>query len=121
MQVSIFDVSSKKDPCLSATEQNVNSWGTKSGEINELLDLISHQVNIDKTYLYAKDPFEAKHQLLINKRESVGSLNFNDSKAFIEYSNEIDYVYENIDEYNPNKKQKSLIVFDDMIVNIVNN
>ena len=59
--------------------------------------------------------------MLINKRESVGSVNFNDPKAFIEYSNDIDYVYENIDEYNSNKKQKTLIVFDDMIDNIVNN
>ena len=59
--------------------------------------------------------------MLINNGESVGSVNFNDPKAFIEYSNDIDYVYENIDEYNSNKKRKTLIVFDDMIVNIVNN
>ena len=46
--------------------------GSKSGKTNALLDLISHQPDIDKIYLYAKDQYEAKYQLLINKRESTG-------------------------------------------------
>ena len=66
-------------------------------------------------YLYAKDPYEAKYQFLINKQESTGLKHFNDSKAFIEYSNDMNDIYKNIEEYNPNKKRKILIVFDDMI------
>ena len=68
-----------------------------------------------KKYLYAKDPYEAKYQYLINKREKVGLDYFNDSKAFMDYSNKMQDVYQNIEEYNPAKKGKVLIVFDDMI------
>ena len=57
-------------------------------------------------YLYAKDPYETKYQLLINKRESTGLKYLNDSKAFIEYSNNMDDIYKNIEEYNPNEKRK---------------
>ena len=46
------------------------------------------------------------YQFLINKRESTGLKHFNDSKAFIEYSNDMDYIYKNIEEYNPNKKHQ---------------
>ena len=49
------------------------------------MNLIENQPDIDKIYLYAKDPYEAKYQYLINKRESVGINHFNDPKAFIEY------------------------------------
>ena len=66
-------------------------------------------------YSYAKDPYEAKYQSLINKRENTGVKYLNDPKAFIECSNDMDNIYENIEEYNPNKKRKVLIVFDDMI------
>ena len=52
---------------------------------NSLFNLISHQLNIDKIYLYAKYSFEAKYQFLINKRESTGLKHFSDSKAFIEH------------------------------------
>ena len=52
-----------------------------------------------KIYFYAKDPYEAKYQFLINKREKVGLNRFNDPKAFIEYSNDKQDVYKNIDEY----------------------
>ena len=72
-------------------------------------------------FLYAKDPYEAKYQLLINQRESVGLRYSNDSKAFIEYSNDMDDIYKNIEEYNPNKKQKILIVFYDMIADMLSN
>ena len=56
-------------------------------------------------YLYGKDPYEAKYQFLINKRENTGLKHLNDSKAFIEYSNNVDDIYKNIEEYSPNKKQ----------------
>ena len=59
--------------------------------------------------------------MLINKRESTGLKYLNDSKAFIEYSNGMDDIYKNIEEYNPNKKRKILIVFGDMIDNMLNN
>ena len=95
--------------------------GSGSGETNALLNLINNQPDIDKIYLYAKDPYEAKYQFLINKRYSTGLKHFNDPKAFIEYSNDIQDVYKNIEEYNLNKKRKILIVFDDMIAGIINN
>ena len=60
-------------------------------------------------YLYSKDPYEAKYQCLINKRESTGLNHFNDSKAFIEYSNGVDDIYENIEQHNPNLKRKILV------------
>ena len=56
-----------------------------SGKTNSLFNLINHQPGIDKTYLYAKDPYETKYQFLVKKREDVGTKHFNDSKAFIEY------------------------------------
>ena len=71
--------------------------------------------------MYAKDPYEAKYQYLINKREGVGIDHFNDPKAFIEYSNDMHDVYKNIDDYNPDKENKILIVFDDMIADMINN
>ena len=73
---------------------------------NELLNLINHEPDIDNIYLYAKDPNEAKYQLLINERESTGLKNLNDSKVFIKYSNDMDDIYKNIEDYNPNKKRK---------------
>ena len=71
--------------------------------------------------MYAKDPYEDKYQFLINKKESVGLKNFNDPKAFIEYSNDMYDAYKNIDHYNPDKENKILIVFDDMIADMINN
>ena len=71
--------------------------------------------------MYAKDPCEDKHQFLINKRESVRLKCFNDPKAFIKYSNDMQDVYKNIDEYNTDKERKILIVFDDMIADMINN
>ena len=95
--------------------------GSGSGKTNVLLNLIENQPDIDKIYLYAKDPYEAKYQYLINKREGVSIDHFNDPKAFIEYSNHTHDVYKNIDEYNPDKENKVLIVFDDMIVDMIHN
>ena len=70
--------------------------------------------------MYAKDPHEPKYQFLINKRESTGLKHFNDPKAFIEYSNDMRDVYRNIDEYNADKEHKILIVFHDMIADMIN-
>ena len=101
--------------------------GSGSGKTNALLSLINNQPDIDKIYLYAKDPYESKYQFLINKRESTRLKDFNafinikiNPKAFIEYSNDMQSVYKNIDEYNTNKECKILIVFDDMIVDMIN-
>ena len=95
--------------------------GSGSGKTNALLNLINNQSDIDKIYLYAKDPYEAKYQHLINKRESVGINHFNDPKAFTEYSNDMRNVYKNINYYNPDKENKILIVFDDMIADMIHN
>ena len=95
--------------------------GSRTGKTNGLLNLINNQQDIDKIYLYAKDPYEDKYQYLINKREHVGINHLNDPKAFIEYSNDMHKVYKNIHNYNPDKENKILIVFDDMIADMINN
>ena len=95
--------------------------GSGSGKTNVLLNLIENQPDIDKIYLYAKDLYETKYQYLINKREGVGIGHFNNPKAFIEYSNGMWDLYKNIDEYNLDKDNKNLIVFDDMIAYMINN
>ena len=78
--------------------QNINSWKFLIWKNKWLIiNPINHEPDIDKIYLYAKDPYEAKYQLLINKKESAGLKYFNDSKAFIEYSNDMDRIYENIE------------------------
>ena len=71
--------------------------------------------------MYTKDPYEAKYQYLINTREGVGINHFKDFKAFIEYSNDMHDVYKNINYYNPDKENKILIVFDDMIADMIQN
>ena len=81
--------------------------GSGSVKTNALLNLINNQPDIDKIYLYTKNPYETKHQYLINKREKVGLDHFNDSKAFIEYSNDMSNVYKNIEDYNPDKKRNN--------------
>ena len=63
--------------------------GSGSGKTNTLLNLINNQPDIDKIYLYAKDPYDDKYQLLIKKRESIGLRHFNSPKAFIEYSSDM--------------------------------
>ena len=95
--------------------------GSGYGKTNALLNLIENQPDIDKIYLSATDPYEAKYQYLINKRESMGINHFNDSKAFIEYSNNKRDVYKNINYYNPDKENKTLIVFDDVIADMIHN
>ena len=85
------------------------------------MNLTNNQLDIDKIYLYAKDPYEAKYQYLIDKSEKVGLDHFKDPKAFMEYSNDMEDVYKNIEHYNPGKNRKILIVFDDMIADMINN
>ena len=77
--------------------------GSGSVKTNALLNLINNLPDIDKIYLYAKDLYEAKYQYLINKRESIGLKRFNDPKVFTEYSNYMQDVYKNIEEYDTDK------------------
>ena len=96
-------------------------FGCGSVKHNALLNLIINQPDIDKIYLYSKDPHESKYQLLIKKRENAGIKHCNDLKSFMEYSNTMDDVYDNIDNYNPNRSRKILIVFDDIIADMNTN
>ena len=95
--------------------------GSGSGKTNALLNLIKEQDDIDKIYLYANELSETKYQFLIKERKDVGIKHLNYSNAFIECSNTMDDVYENIDGYNPSRERKILIVFDDMIAEIMTN
>ena len=95
--------------------------GSGSGKTNALLNLIDNKPDFNKIYLYAKDPYEAKYQYSVNKRENVGLNHFNDPKAFIEYSNDMQDIYKSIDECNIDKECKILIVLNDMIAYMINN
>ena len=95
--------------------------GSGSGKTNALLSLIKNQTYIDETYLYAKDPYEAKYQYFINKHEKVGLSHYDDPEAFMEYSNDMQDVYKTSEDYNPRMNRKVLIVFDDMIADMINN
>ena len=91
----------------------------KSGKTNVILNLMKYQRrDIDNIYLYVKDPFESKYQLLINRREKIRTKKLKNSKAFIDYLQTIDVVYENLEDYNPPKKRKVLILFNDMIADM---
>ena len=92
-----------------------------SGKTNPLSNLISHQPDIDKIYLYDKDPYEAKYCVLISKIESTCFKQLNESKCFIECLNDMDDIYKNIEEYNKNHKRKILIVLDNMIADMLSN
>ena len=67
---------------------------------NALINLINGQYDIDKIYLYARDLSKPKYEHLIKKREDVGIKHVNNTNAFIECSNTMDDVYENIHDYN---------------------
>ena len=95
--------------------------GSGSAKRNALLNLIKEQDDIDKIYLYVNDLSEPKYELLIKKHEHAGTKHLNDSNAFTECSDTMDNVYENIDEYNPTRKMKILVVFDDMTAEIMTN
>ena len=95
--------------------------GFGSGKTNALINLINEQDDIDKIYLYAKGLSKPKYRYLIKKYENIGIKHFNDPNAFIECSNTMDDVYENINDYNTIRKKQILIVFDDMIADIMTN
>ena len=66
-----------------------------------LLKLIKNQQpDIDKINFFVKDPFESKYQLLINGSEKVGITKLKNPKVFIDYSQTINDVYENLEDYN---------------------
>ena len=71
--------------------------------------------------MLVKDLREPKYQFLIERRENAGIKNYNDPTASIEYLNTMDDVYNNIDDYNRKRTRKILIVFDDMIADIMTN
>ena len=93
--------------------------GSGSGKTNTLLNLINEQHDIGKVYLYARDLYEPKYKILIKKREDAGIKHLNDPNEFIECSNTMDDVYKNIHDYNSIRKRKILIVFDDIIADIM--
>ena len=101
--------------------QNFDNWWFWIRRSKCIAYLIKEQSDIDKIYLYAKDVSEPKYQFLIKRCEDAGIKYLNDSNAFIECSNTMDDVYENVDDYNPNRKRKILIVFDEMIADIMTN
>ena len=90
-----------------------------SGKTNTLLHLIEKFHPIDKIYLYAKDTDEKKYQYLTNKREQAGIRNLNNPHAFIVYSNDMNDALEDINNFNKNRDKKVLIIFDDMIADIM--
>ena len=71
--------------------------------------------------MYPKDPYQAKYQYLIKIHEKEGIDHHNDPRAYIEYSNDMHDVYKNINYYNPDKENKILIVFDDMVADMIHN
>ena len=93
-----------------------------SDKTNALLHLIQNLNDtspVDKIYLYAKDLSEPKYEFLIKDRENAGIQHFNDPTAFIKYSNDMNDVFNNIDNYNLGRRKRVLIVFDDMITDIM--
>ena len=90
-------------------------------ETNGLINLINEQNHVGKIYLYARGLSEPKYKFLIKKREDAGIKHVNNTNAFIEYSNTMHDVYENINDYNLIRKRKKIIVFDDMIADIIGN
>ena len=93
-----------------------------SDKANVLLNSVKHQrLDIDNTYLFVKIPFKSKYQSLINGREKSGIKKLKSLKAFIDCSQKIDAVYENLVGYNLTKKRKVLIAFHDMITDVIAN
>ena len=80
-----------------------------------MLNLIKEQDDIDKIYLYTKGLSETKYEFLIGKHEDARTKHLNNPNVFIECPNTMDDVYEKIDDYNPSRKRKILIFFDEMM------
>ena len=85
--------------------------GSRSGKTSALINLINEQNDIDKTYQYARDLSGPKYEYLIKKREDAGIKHLNNPNAFIECSNTMDDVYENINYDNPIRKRKKINCF----------
>ena len=92
-----------------------------SRKTNALINLTNEQNDIDKIYLYARELSEPKYEYLIKKREDAGIKHLNNSNTFIECSNTMNDVYENINDYNLSRRRKILINFDAMIADIMTN
>ena len=92
-----------------------------SGKTNLLRDIINEREDIDKIYLFARNLNEHKYELLINTRKKGGINHYNDENEFIESFDSMDYVFFNIDDFNIGRKRKVVIIFDDMIPDIVTN
>ena len=88
--------------------------GSGSGKTNTLLNLINKQNDIDKMYLYARDLDKSKYKVLIKKRKDAGIKHLNDPNAFIECSNMMDDVYENIHDYNSSRK--AIIIIKELFI-----
>ena len=120
-------MSNLDDNVSNKKENKDNDWPFKmliigpsgSGKTNTLLHLINNFHPIDKIYLYAKETDEKNYQYLINKREQAGIKNLNYLHAFIEYSNDMNDVLDDINKYNKNRDKNVLIIFDDMIADIM--
>ena len=95
--------------------------GSALGKTNVLLNLINEQNDIDRIYLYSRDLGEPKYEYLIKKCKNAGIKHLNNPNAFIECSNTMDDAYKNINDYNPSRRRKKLIVLDDMIADIMTN
>ena len=88
----------------------IGSLGSsKTNTLPNLIQNLNETTPIDKIYLYTKDLSEPKYELLFNNRKNAGIKYFNDSTVFIEYSNDVDDVFTNIDDYNKKRKRKLLI------------
>ena len=95
--------------------------GSGSGQTNAMLNLINEQHDIDKIYLYAKDLSEPKYQFLIKNCENTGIKHSNNPNAFIECSNQQMRFMRILMIKIQSEKEKKLIVFDDMIADIMRN
>ena len=95
--------------------------GSGSRKTNALINLINEKNDIDKIYLYARDLSEPKYEYLIETREDAGIKHLNNSNAFVECSNTMDSVYENIYDFDSSRRRKILIVSDDVIADIMGN
>ena len=80
--------------------------GSGSGKTNVLLNLIPHQLDIDKIYLYVKDPYESKYQLLFKTCKVAGKKHYDNLKVVIEYLITMDDVY----NHNPNRNKKYFLI-----------
>ena len=99
----------------------LTAGGSGSSKIDLILTLIKNeQPDFDRTYLYVTDQLKSKYQLLINGREKIGITKLKNPNAITHYSQTIDDVYENLD-YNPTKKKRLLLVFDDMTADMESN